>query len=97
MTNWPDRDDRVAIWNSYFKMAWSATRVVFESDGSKAANTFATDPPPLSDDEHGRLAAVLLSTLAIEARANHLIDDLIEQQKLDPLVGKAAKYAPLGG
>jgi hypothetical protein len=91
MTN-DERDERIAIWNSFFKLAWLEAKSVYElSNGVTSSDVFDSTPPPLPDDQHHVLAAVLLCNLAIEARANHLIEDLIEQGKISAEVGKAAQ------
>ena len=89
-----DRDERVAIWNSFFKLAWLEAKAVFEADGVQSADTFDPSPAPLPDGQHHVLAAVVLCNLAIEARANHLIDDLVEKGKVAPDVGKAVQRLP---
>ena len=94
MPSTSERDDRLQIWNSYFKLAWTATKAVFEADGSKTEDNFDTDPAPLPDQEHFILTSVLLTTLAIEARANHLIEDLVEQGKVPATVARAVQWLP---
>jgi hypothetical protein len=89
----PDRDERIAIWNSSFKLAWSETKAVFETGGQKSSAVFGA-LPILSDEEHHVLAAVVLCNLAIEARANHLIEDLVEQKRITKAVGRAAQHMP---
>ena len=45
-------------------------------------------------DQHHALAAITLCTLAIEARANHLIDELAEEGRLSKDTARAAKWLP---
>ena len=88
-----DPSDRVAIWNSFFKLAWLEAKRVFEVDKNcRSAQTFA--PGTLPEDQFNVLAAVVLCNLAIEARANHLIEELIEDGKITPDVGQAARRLP---
>jgi hypothetical protein len=89
-----DRDDRLAIWNSFFKLAWQEARAVFEVNGAESGDKFEPTPGPLPDEQHHVMAAVVLCSLAIEARANHLIDDLVEQGKVPIELGKAAQRLP---
>jgi hypothetical protein len=89
-----DRDERIAVWNGFFKLAWMATKTVFESGGSQTDDQFTTDPPPLQDDQVSRLAAVLMCNLAIEARANHLIHDLAAKHKISNATRDAARHLP---
>jgi hypothetical protein len=89
----PDRDDRVAIWNSFFRLVWSEAKAVFETTGNASIDSFAATPH-LTDEQHHVLAAVVLCNLAIEARANHLIEDLVEKGKITQEVGRAAQRLP---
>jgi hypothetical protein len=58
----------------------------------------ATEPQPtcgnLTDDKRLALAALTLTAVAIEARANHLIDWLIEIQAVGKDAGAAARWLP---
>ena len=47
----------------------------------------------MPDAQHHALAAIMLCALAIDARANHLIDELAEQG-LSPDTARAAKWLP---
>jgi hypothetical protein len=87
--------DRVAIWNSFFKLAWLEAQRVFEIDKNcRSIDTFMPQGGTLPDDQFHVVAAVVLCNLAIEARANHLIEELIESGKITADVGQAARLLP---
>ncbi len=88
-------DTRVRIWNSFFKLAWTEAKHCFELDHKRQSGS-QFEPvlgDTLSPEAHHCLAATTLSALAIEARANHLIDELIENG-LSADTGRAAKWLP---
>jgi len=90
-----DPSDRVAIWNSFFKLAWQESKQIFEIDkGCQCKDIFDPLGGTLPDDQFHVLAAVVLCNLAIEARANHLIEELIEDKKITVDVGEAARWLP---
>lgn len=92
MTN---KKDRVAIWNSFFKLTWLETKHIFEAKSCCESNdTFDPAGGTLGEDEIHRLAAVVLCTLSIEARANHLIEEMVESEKISREVGEAALMLP---
>ena len=88
--------DRVPIWNSFFKLAWSEAKRCFEINHScTSGSTFdPVDGGTLPRDQHHALAAITLCSLAIEARANHLIDELAEDGGLSKDTARAAKWLP---
>jgi hypothetical protein len=91
-----DPKDRIAIWNSFFRLAWLETKHVFEANSRcKSNDKFDPVGGTLGEDETHRLAAVVLCTLSIEARANHLIEELVESGKISNEVGKAACMLPI--
>lgn len=90
-----DAGTHVPIWNSFFKLAWSEAKCCFEiGHNCTSDSTFdPVDGGTLPPDQHHALAAITLCTLAIEARANHLIDELVEQG-LSKDTARAAKWLP---
>ena len=87
--------DRVKIWNSFFKLAWTEAQSVHEvSSGTTRAKEFEPLGGTLSPEEHHILATMVLCNLAIEARANHLLDELIERGKISHSEGEAARWLP---
>jgi hypothetical protein len=90
-----DASGRVRIWNTFFKLAWAEAKLLFETTrGRESQDEFDPDGGTLDDDEFHSLATLVLCTLAIEARANHLLDELVEQGKLEDAVADAAKRLP---
>jgi hypothetical protein len=86
---------RVKVWNTYFKLAWSAAKAAHEdATGTKYADEFHPLGDTLSLQQHNAVAVLTLCTLAIEARANHLIDELVEQKEISDAVGRAARFLP---
>jgi hypothetical protein len=76
-----DAGTRIPIWNSFFKLAWSEAKCCFEiSHDCTSGSAFEpVDGGILPPEQHHALAAITLCALAIEARANHSIDELAEQ------------------
>lgn len=88
--------ERVKIWNTFFKLAWAEAKSLFEtSNGITSWKRFDPEGGTLSETEFHTLATLILCALAIEARANHLIEELKEQRKISPDVAEAAQYLPL--
>jgi hypothetical protein len=54
----------------------------------------AGSTPTLPEDEFHVLAAVVACNLAIEARANHLLDELVENGTISEDVATAARWLP---
>jgi hypothetical protein len=65
-----DRDDRLAIWNSFFKLAWGEARAVFELEGAESRDNFQPTPEPLPDKQHHVMAAVVLCSLQLKRGRN---------------------------
>jgi hypothetical protein len=88
--------ERVKIWNAFLKNAWLESRKLYEitrkKECSKKFDVGAT--PELSEDAYHRLFAIIQCNLAIEARANHLIDELVEDDVITKDVGDAARWLP---
>jgi len=88
-------EDRVKIWNTFFKLTWEEASSLYEtSKGKECVKTFIPAGGTLPTEEFHRLATLVLCNLAIEARANHLIDELEEQKKINKEVAEAAKWLP---
>jgi hypothetical protein len=87
--------DRVKIWNTFFALA---------HEQAKALSGMSGAGPPLPDpfdqrgalpEEQARILATLaFTTLAIEARANHLLEELQESRTISPEVCHAARHLP---
>ena len=91
-----DPADRVEIWNSFLKLSWAEAKLVYEcSSGRQSQKTLEPLGGTLPDDEFHALATLVLCTLAIEARANHLINELAEQGKITQDVAEAARWLPI--
>ncbi|HUV02531.1 MAG TPA: histone [Desulfobacteria bacterium] len=89
------RAERVKIWNTFFKLAWQMAKDLYESDsGEKCSFSFEPLGGTLPDKEFHTLATLLLTYIAIEARTNHLIEELKEKQIIDEETANAAKYIP---
>jgi hypothetical protein len=87
--------DRVKMWNTFFKLAWDEARIVFEkSSNTSCKKTFKPAGGVLTDADFHILATVTLCNLAIEARANHLIDELFENNIISKDEANAAQYLP---
>ena len=70
----------VKMWNTFFKLARDEAKIVFERDSNTICkNTFEPAGGVLGADDFHILATLTLCNLAIEARANHLIDELFEK------------------
>jgi hypothetical protein len=90
-----DPADRVAIWNSFLKLSWTEAKRVFElSNGRQSQKTLEPLGGTLPEVEFHALATLVLCTLAIEARANHLIDELVEEGKITQDVADAVRWLP---
>jgi len=87
--------DRVKVWNTFFKLARDEAKIVFEKD-SNAICRKSFKPPGgfLGDEDFHILATLTLCNLAIEARANHLIDELLEKDILSKDEANAAQHLP---
>jgi len=89
------KPDRVKMWNTFFKLAWEEAKIVFEKDTSKSCGmTFKPAGGVLSDEDFHVLATLTLCNLSIEARANHLIDELLEKGIISKDEANAAQYLP---
>lgn len=90
-----EETDRVKIWNTFFKLAWEEAKSLYEtSTGEKSSKTFDPLGGTLPGKEFHTLATLVLCNLAIEARANHLIDELEEKGTISKDVAEAARWLP---
>jgi hypothetical protein len=90
-----DNPERVKIWNSFFKLAWLQAKQAYElSTTTTCADTFDPLGGTLVDSQHASLATLALTSLAIEARVNHLIEELVEEGRIDKDLGRAARWLP---
>jgi hypothetical protein len=75
--------DRVRIWNTFLAEARASSKTLFDlTNGTVSKDTFTLLGGTLSDQNRAILLALIHCTLAIEARANHLIDELVERGRL---------------
>jgi hypothetical protein len=87
-----NRMERVKIWNTFFKLAWSEAKSLYENlSGSRIPKEFHPCGGTLVEQEFHTLATLVLCTLAIEARANHLIEELLEEGRISRDVAEAAR------
>ena len=85
--------DRVKMWNTFFKLAREEAKIVFEKDSNTICKkTFKAAGGILDAEDFHILAALTLCNLAIEARANHLIDELFEKGIISKDEANAAQY-----
>lgn len=84
--------NRVKIWNTFFKLAWSEAKSLYEtSHGKKNAKKFNPLGGTVPEQEFHTLATLALCCLAIEARANHLIEEMLEEGKASKDEAEAAR------
>ena len=88
-------EQRVTIWNSFFKLAWQEAKCVFEhSRQCTSSDTFAPSGGTLGDEASHVLAALVFCVFSIEARANHLIEELREDGTITADLADAAHWLP---
>ena len=84
--------DRVRIWNTFFKLTWNEAKSLFEATtGRESSKQFDPLGGTLDEQDFHTLATLVLCNLAIEARANHLIEELVEKKEITREVGDAAQ------
>lgn len=87
--------DRVKIWNTFFALAHEQARALSQLSGTGSPLTDPFDDRGALPEEQARILATLaFTTLAIEARANHLIEEQEEQKNINSDVGRAARHLP---
>jgi hypothetical protein len=93
--NGMDTHKRAKIWNSYFKMAWLEAKVLWETNIGQPSHKEFSGVDEIVDAEQIHSAGTLvLCALAIEARANYLIADLVEEGRISEKVGNALQWLP---
>ncbi len=85
-------DDRVRIWNSFFHQARAEVLRLKRGDPAKAE--FEPKGGRLTEEQQSILTVLVLCTLAIEARANHMILEQAEIGKLSKDEAYAAQRLP---
>ena len=89
----PKATGRVKIWNTFFKLVWEEAKSLYEtSTGEKCSKRFEPRGGTLPAEQFHTLAILVLCNLAIEARANHLIDELEEKGTISKGVAEAARW-----
>jgi hypothetical protein len=73
------KDDRIRIWNALFHQAWSQACDLAKTKGKAPKRGYFAPRLILSKEEQLRLLLLAHCILAIEARANHLIDEMVEE------------------
>lgn len=85
--------ERVRIWNSFFLLARREAKTLFELQNRCQAKD-GTSPlgGMLNEEQRLVLSTLAFCTLAVEARANHLIHKLVEEHKISQAEGDAAEW-----
>ncbi len=87
-----DTQERVRIWNSFFALAREEAKRVFEiSEKCKVKDDWLPKGGILHEEAMRILATLVLCNLAIEARANHLLEELFEEGRISEDVADAAR------
>lgn len=88
--------ERVRIWNTYLKLTRAHAQALFtiSQPGKPVRTSFSPAGGTLSEEQLEVLATLALCTLAIEARANHLIAELVEKGRISEATGHAAERLP---
>ena len=82
--------ERVKFWNSVLDLA--RAHAVDLSQGGKISGGQSLKGGKLSAEQQSSLAVLTFATLAIEARTNHLIDELREEGKITDNEAEAARF-----
>jgi hypothetical protein len=85
--------ERVQFWNSVLDLA-RAHAVDLSKGGGSISGGRNLKGGKLSAEQQSSLAVLAFATLAIEARANHLIDELCEKRKIGAGEADAAHRLP---
>ena len=85
--------DRVAIWNAFFTRAFADACEIATTKGFKPAKQLSPSVVLSNDD---RLSLLLLAScvLAVEARCNHLVDELAESGRISEEEASAIQHLP---
>jgi hypothetical protein len=90
-----DAQARVRVWNSFFLLAREQAKRVFEtSENCKAQDDWTPQGGTLGNEQINILATLVICNLAIEARINHLIEELLEEGRISTDVADAARRLP---
>ena len=90
-----DAQERVRVWNSFFFLAREqATRVFEISEKCKTQDDWTPQGGTLGNEQIHILVTLVLCNLAIEARINHLIEELLEERRISRDVADAARRMP---
>ena len=91
-----EKEKRVWVWNTFLVLARSQAKKIFEKvEKCKAKDEWSPSGGTLPDLQVNILGTLVLCILAIESRANHLIEELLEQGRITDEVAKAAKRLPI--
>ena len=89
MLNTPER---VRLWNTFYYLAWQNTKNLFEIRNHCASSQIFKPKGGMLDEERRvTLSTVVFCTLAIEARANHVIQKLREANRITKQECEAAQ------
>ena len=85
--------DRVRIWNTFFGLAWNQAREVYECEHAcEIDDSFRPLGGTLDRDTTLAIGTLLMCALAIEARTNHLIEELVDNGIISRSAGDAAQW-----
>ncbi len=74
---------RVEIWNSFFHLAIKERNRIAGGRLKKSPRGSAVTGRRLSQEKESILAALAFSVLSIEARVNHILDELLEADRIE--------------
>jgi hypothetical protein len=84
--------ERTRIWNGFFQLAWTEAKCLFEvKNACHSRGTFAPRGGTLNEEQRRVLGTLVFCTLAIEARANHLIQKLLDDRRISEAEADAAQ------
>ena len=88
--------ERVQIWNTFFALIREQAGLLHQRESVTTLEVF--DPRGMLPAEKARtLGTLLLCALAIEARANHLLEELEETDRIKPGLSRAVRHLPIKG
>ena len=86
-------EDRVIVWNSFFALARGEAKKVFEtSENCQTKDSWTPLGGTLPEEKVHILGTLVLCNIAIEARVNHLIEELLEEKHISKDVADAARH-----
>jgi hypothetical protein len=86
--------ERVQIWNTLFKEATTCAQALFNNSAVASPAKFKPKGGVLPEPNRSTLMLLLYCTMSIEARANHLIEELEERGKITTDEARAASRLP---